>query len=255
MWRNSVTESAYFRENFLGIVETKQRQGERIILIELLSTMPGVSGLNSRYTTDELVLDVFAPVLMVAYGRLYGVEFHILPLLLGEMANLRNKDLIYLDNTATSWPKPAEVVEAMVEYAEDHGGNPGRSGHRMSSIDSSRIVYKTGEGVASLFNAADPIRVNVTGTILPIDRMADAAHKAGAMILVMQRKLPVLSILTWRLWALICWLSQATKGCSDCRELEASPSLNSSRGFCRTSLKAAHLMASALRDCVPESTG
>ncbi|MHB9035702.1 MAG: aminotransferase class V-fold PLP-dependent enzyme [Armatimonadota bacterium] len=66
--------------------------------------------------------------------------------------------MIYLDNAATSWPKPAEVIKATVEYLEDHGGNPGRSGHRLS-IEAGRIVYKAREAVAKLFNAPDPLRV------------------------------------------------------------------------------------------------
>jgi len=38
------------------------------------------------------------------------------------------EDLIYLDNAATSWPKPAKVYEFMVEFYRSCGVNPGRSG-------------------------------------------------------------------------------------------------------------------------------
>ena len=37
--------------------------------------------------------------------------------------------IIYLDNGATSWPKPASVGEAMVEFLNHRAGNPGRGGH------------------------------------------------------------------------------------------------------------------------------
>jgi cysteine desulfurase/selenocysteine lyase len=37
-------------------------------------------------------------------------------------------ELIYLDNAATSWPKPDEVYEFMVKFYKDCGVNPGRSG-------------------------------------------------------------------------------------------------------------------------------
>jgi cysteine desulfurase/selenocysteine lyase len=71
----------------------------------------------------------------------------------------RTKDgAIYLDNAATSWPKPPEVAQAMVRFLEEVGANPGRSGHRLS-IEAARIVYEGRETVANLFNAPDPLRV------------------------------------------------------------------------------------------------
>ncbi len=66
--------------------------------------------------------------------------------------------LIYLDNAATSWPKPPEVAAAMTDFLERTGANPGRSGHRLS-IESARILYETRELVAQFFNAPDPQRV------------------------------------------------------------------------------------------------
>lgn len=69
--------------------------------------------------------------------------------------------MIYLDNAATSWPKPPEVGQAIVDFLESAGGNPGRSGHRLS-IDAGRIVYNAREAVAELFNAPDPLRVIFT---------------------------------------------------------------------------------------------
>lgn len=69
--------------------------------------------------------------------------------------------MIYLDNAATSWPKPPEVGRAIADFLESAGGNPGRSGHRLS-IDAGRIVYNAREAVAELFNAPDPLRVIFT---------------------------------------------------------------------------------------------
>ncbi len=40
--------------------------------------------------------------------------------------------IVYLDNAATSWPKPPETGQAMADFIRDAGGNPGRSGHRLS---------------------------------------------------------------------------------------------------------------------------
>jgi len=70
-------------------------------------------------------------------------------------------DLIYLDNAATSWPKPPEVGRAMVECLEREAGNPGRSGHRLS-LAAARRVYAVREAVAKLFSAPDPVRVIFT---------------------------------------------------------------------------------------------
>ena len=66
--------------------------------------------------------------------------------------------MIYLDNAATSWPKPPMVGEAMVSMLEQAGGNPGRSGHRLS-VAAGRVVYDTREALAELFHAPDPLRV------------------------------------------------------------------------------------------------
>lgn len=69
--------------------------------------------------------------------------------------------MIYLDHPATSWPKPPEVIRAIVEFLEVNGGNPGRSGHSLS-VAAGRIVYETREAIARFFNAPDPLRVILT---------------------------------------------------------------------------------------------
>ena len=69
--------------------------------------------------------------------------------------------MIYLDHAATSWPKPAEVSEAMSNFLECAGGNPGRSGHRLS-IAAARVVFDTREALAELFGISDPLRVIFT---------------------------------------------------------------------------------------------
>jgi len=66
--------------------------------------------------------------------------------------------VIYLDNAATSWPKPPEVGEAMLHYLNHVGANPGRAGHRLA-VEAARTVYAAREAVAELFGAPDPLRV------------------------------------------------------------------------------------------------
>lgn len=72
--------------------------------------------------------------------------------------------MIYLDYAATSWPKPPEVIKAMANYLEHAGGNPGRSGHRLS-IAAGRVLFAAREGLATLFNAPDPQRVIFTHNV------------------------------------------------------------------------------------------
>ncbi|MEW6139755.1 MAG: aminotransferase class V-fold PLP-dependent enzyme [Thermodesulfobacteriota bacterium] len=71
------------------------------------------------------------------------------------------KRLIYLDNAATSFPKPPGVTEAMVHFMEDVGANPGRSGHELSR-EAETIVEGAREKLARLFGISDPHRIAFT---------------------------------------------------------------------------------------------
>ncbi|HEY3316282.1 MAG TPA: aminotransferase class V-fold PLP-dependent enzyme [Bacillota bacterium] len=70
--------------------------------------------------------------------------------------------LTYLDNAATSWPKPRAVEEAMIRCLREAGGNPGRSGHRLS-VEAARVVFDAREAVAGLIGASDSRQVVFTG--------------------------------------------------------------------------------------------
>src|SRR5262245_51456935 len=59
---------------------------------------------------------------------------------------------LYLDNAATSFPKPACVYEAMMRYA--HGvGVPAR-GRYAEAREAGRLVHECRERICRLFNAA-----------------------------------------------------------------------------------------------------
>ncbi len=68
---------------------------------------------------------------------------------------------IYMDNAATSWPKPEETLTAMADYTRSVGANPGRSGHRMS-VDAGRVILDTREEIADLFGVTNPLRIIFT---------------------------------------------------------------------------------------------
>ena len=72
--------------------------------------------------------------------------------------------MIYLDNAATSFPKPPAVPEAVFDFMIRVGANPGRSGHRLS-VEAERIRYEARERIARLFNHADPQRVVFTANV------------------------------------------------------------------------------------------
>lgn len=65
---------------------------------------------------------------------------------------------IYMDNAATSWPKPSNVSAAITHYIEHVGANPGRSGHSLS-IEAGRIVESARESIAELFGMNNPLQV------------------------------------------------------------------------------------------------
>ncbi|MCM1579201.1 MAG: aminotransferase class V-fold PLP-dependent enzyme [Ruminococcus sp.] len=61
--------------------------------------------------------------------------------------------MVYLDNAATSYPKPPGVIRAAVNAAACLGGNPGRSGHNMS-LKAAEAVYGVREKAADFFGAS-----------------------------------------------------------------------------------------------------
>lgn len=69
---------------------------------------------------------------------------------------------VYLDNAATSHPKP-DVVYRAVADALQAGGNPGRGGHRYA-LAAGRRVLAAREAVANLFGVADASRVIFTAS-------------------------------------------------------------------------------------------
>lgn len=66
--------------------------------------------------------------------------------------------MIYLDNAATSFPKPETVLRAMIGTAEKLGANPGRSGHRMS-LAAGRIIANCREALADFLHVNAPERI------------------------------------------------------------------------------------------------
>ena len=68
------------------------------------------------------------------------------------------ENLIYLDNGATSFPKPDEVYTFMDSFYRNFGVNPGRSGYDLC-MEAGTVVDTTRKMLADLFNGNDPNRL------------------------------------------------------------------------------------------------
>jgi cysteine desulfurase / selenocysteine lyase len=67
--------------------------------------------------------------------------------------------LIYLDNSATSFPKPDIVYDFMVDFYRTKGVNPGRTGFD-AAIETEELVFNTRKMLMELFNGdGDPNRL------------------------------------------------------------------------------------------------
>ncbi|WP_347548212.1 aminotransferase class V-fold PLP-dependent enzyme [Pseudalkalibacillus hwajinpoensis] len=69
--------------------------------------------------------------------------------------------MIYLDQAASSFPKPPEVVQAMTEAITEYGANPGRGGHALSKR-ADDTIRRTREQLAAFFGFDLPDRVCFT---------------------------------------------------------------------------------------------
>jgi cysteine desulfurase family protein len=71
--------------------------------------------------------------------------------------------MIYLDNGATSFPKPQVVLDA-VKLALESPASPGRSGHK-PALEASRTIYRARKNIATLFGITKVERVIFTPNI------------------------------------------------------------------------------------------
>src|SRR5579871_3045421 len=65
--------------------------------------------------------------------------------------------MIYLDNAATSFPKPEEVYQALDRFARQQLANPGRGGHKMA-LGAERALDDARHLLNQLFHGKEPER-------------------------------------------------------------------------------------------------
>jgi len=88
--------------------------------------------------------------------------------------------MIYLDNAATSFPKPEQVYRGMDAFIRSAAANPGRSGHRLAveaeaMVNETRMLiarlmgFKRPERVVFTLNATDALNMAIKGVLRPGD--------------------------------------------------------------------------------------
>ena len=99
--------------------------------------------------------------------------------------------MIYLDNAATSWPKPESVYASVLDCMRNHAANPGRASHRMS-LEAGRIVLDARAAIARLIgtqprqivftlNATESINLALKGLLKPGDHVIASAFEHNAV--------------------------------------------------------------------------
>ena len=100
--------------------------------------------------------------------------------------------MIYLDNAATSWPKPENVYRA-ADAALRSGGSPGRGGHAKARA-AAETVFETREALADLLgvrvstqiaftqNATDGLNTALFGLIKPGETVLTTAMEHNAVV-------------------------------------------------------------------------
>ena len=88
--------------------------------------------------------------------------------------------MIYLDNAATSFPKPEPVLRGMDAFVRSSAANPGRSGHRRAveaeaMINETRLLlgrllgFQRPERIVFTLNATDALNMAIKGVLRPGD--------------------------------------------------------------------------------------
>jgi len=99
---------------------------------------------------------------------------------------------VYLDNAATSWPKPEAVYLAVDHFMREVGATPGRGGYQQEEealqiADETRSILAQlfhapdSQGVVFTFNATHAINMAVKGLLHPGDHVVTSSIEHNAM--------------------------------------------------------------------------
>lgn len=115
--------------------------------------------------------------------------------------------MIYLDNAATSFPKPEPVYEALDRFARTSLANPGRAGHRMAiaaeqQLDAGRHALnqlfrgEAPERWIFTMNCTDGLNLAIKGVVRPGDHVVttDLEHNSVSRPLVALERAGVITL-------------------------------------------------------------
>lgn len=91
--------------------------------------------------------------------------------------------MIYLDNAASSHPKPSEVVRAVHRQLKKNGANPGRSGHDMA-MSASDTVFRARKTLATSFGTEPETVIFTSNTTDAINRAVKGLLKQGDHVII-----------------------------------------------------------------------
>lgn len=94
-----------------------------------------------------------------------------------------NEKIIYLDNAATTYPKPQSVINAAYECMRDYCGNAGRGSHPLA-LRSAEAVYGAREAIASLFGAKAENVIFTLNTTYALNMAIKGVMRRGGHMLI-----------------------------------------------------------------------
>lgn len=93
-------------------------------------------------------------------------------------------DLIYLDNAATSFPKPRSVIKEVDRCISKYCGNPGRGAHALA-MESAKRIYECRSLVSDFFGVGAPERVIFTqNTTYALNTVIKGILKRGDHVII-----------------------------------------------------------------------
>ncbi|ADL13820.1 aminotransferase class V-fold PLP-dependent enzyme [Acetohalobium arabaticum] len=100
--------------------------------------------------------------------------------------------MIYLDNAATSFPKPETVYQKMDQFMREKGANPGRASHQLAAAASREITsvrklianfFNIGatKEVVFTFNATDALNLGLKGVVTKGDHVITSSMEHNSV--------------------------------------------------------------------------
>ncbi|MCK4908638.1 MAG: aminotransferase class V-fold PLP-dependent enzyme [Planctomycetes bacterium] len=103
-------------------------------------------------------------------------------------------DVIYLDNAATTFPKPPEIYDFMIKFYRESGVNPGRTGCDMA-LEAEKMIQETRQLLTKFFgakgdynrlvfsyNASDSLNIIINGVLKKGDHVISTVMEHNSVL-------------------------------------------------------------------------